>query len=173
MIMGCKASSMVMFKEMNTYSKVHLDSKSALVKGGYVLIIGLNTQKAIHLGHLLSISFPEGSYAYLSSTPSCFKTRINRHLNRDKEPKWHIDYLLSDATISQLVLCDTERRLECILSQALVDAFPFILGFGSSDCRCQSHLYFANDGLELELGIKKAISEVLLPQESFMKLTEL
>jgi len=170
--MGLKASSVKILEEMNTYSNVRLDSKAALVKGGYVLIIGLNTRRTIHVGSLGGISFPEGFYAYLGSALGSFKSRLNRHLTRDKKPKWHIDYLLSEATVSQLFLCDTERRLECILSQALVGAFSFIPGFGSSDCRCQSHLYFADDGLELELGIKKAISEVSFPRESFMKLAE-
>ncbi len=154
-------------KELITYPKVSLDNlKVSSTKGGYILIIQLNAMRRTRVGSLGVVPFPEGFYAYLGSALGGFKSRVNRHLTKDKKAKWHIDYLLSEAKFLQVILCETERRLECLLSQALVDEFSFIPGFGSSDCKCKSHLYFANDDLCLELGIRKAIAEVALPLKS-------
>lgn len=159
-------------KEMTTYPKVCLDDLTvSSAKGSYILIMLLNSEKKIRVGSLGGIPFPEGFYTYLGSALGGFKSRVNRHLTEDKKPKWHIDYLLSEAKVLRVIFCETERRLECLLSQALVDGFSFIPGFGSSDCRCQSHLYFANDESSLKLGIRKAIAEIALPREFFMELT--
>lgn len=158
-------------KEMITYPKVSLDDlEVSSIKGGYVLFAQLDAGKRIHVGSLGVIPFAEGFYAYLGSALGGFKSRVNRHLTEDKEPKWHIDYLLNEAKVLRVILCETERRLECPLSQALVGGFSFIPGFGSSDCQCQSHLYFANDRSSLELGVRKAIAQVALPREFFKEM---
>ena len=159
-------------KEMTTYPKVCLDDlRASSAKGGYILVVKLDAEKKIHVGSLGAIPFSEGFYAYLGSALGGFKSRVNRHLTEGKKSKWHIDYLLSEAKVLKVILCETGRRLECLLSQAMVDEFSFIPGFGSCDCRCQSHLYFANDRPSLQLGIRKAIAEVALPQESFKEMT--
>ena len=153
---------------MTIHPKVRLDDQRfRTAKGGYVLIVELDAKKDIHVGSLGMISFLGGFYAYLGSALGGFKSRVNRHLTETKKPKWHIDYLLSEAKVLQVILCETERRLECLLSRSLINKFSCVSGFGSSDCRCKSHLYFANDRHHLESGIRRAITEVALPQESF------
>jgi Uri superfamily endonuclease len=155
-------------QEITIYPKVRLDAlRLGAARGGYVLIVRLDAKKNIQVGSLGIVSFPRALYAYLGSALGGFKSRLNRHLAEHKKPKWHIDYLLSEGQVLQIILCETERRLECLLSQALVDRFAFIPGFGSSDCQCKSHLYFANDAARLESGIGTAIAEVALPHESF------
>ena len=158
---------------MTIYPKVRLDDlRLSTAKGGYVLIVELDAKKNIDVGSLGLISFSGGFYAYMGSALGGFKARVNRHLAEGKKPKWHIDYLLTEAKVVQVILCETERRLECLLSQALVDRFSVVPGFGSSDCRCKSHLCFANDRSRLESGITTAIAEVASPQESFKEATE-
>ncbi len=133
-------------------------------KGGYILIIKLDTTKKIGVGKLGMLSFPQGFYAYLGSALGGFKARVNRHLhylNRSKKPRWHIDCLLAEANVVRVILYETEERLECLLSQALANELLPIPGFGSSDCHCQSHLYFAPDIPMLESSILKAISRTV------------
>jgi len=154
-------------KEMTIYPKVRLDHlRFGAARGGYVLILALDAKKNIQVGSLGVVSFLGGFYAYLGSALGGFKSRMNRHLTEDKKPKWHIDYLLSEANVLQVILCETERRLECLLSRTLINECSCVPGFGCSDCRCKSHLYFANDRHHLESDIRRAIAEVALPQES-------
>ena len=156
---------------MLAYSKVCLnDLRTGSAKGSYILVAKLDVEKEIPVGSLGVVAFQEGFYAYLGSALGGFKSRVNRHLIKSKTPKWHIDYLLNEASLLQVFLCETERRLECLLSRVMIDEISFIPDFGSSDCRCQSHLYFANDKLGLQLGIRKAVAEIALPYESFKEM---
>lgn len=154
-------------KEMSAFPRVSLyDPEIASTKGSYVLIVGLHAEKRIHVGNLGVIPFPPGCYAYLGSALGGFKSRLNRHLTKDKKQKWHIDYLLSEAQVLQVILCEVERRLECLLSQVLANEFSSVPGFGSSDCRCKSHLYFADNRACLERGIRRAIADMALPRQA-------
>lgn len=151
---------------MTIYPKVRLDDlRLSTAKGGYVLIVELDAKKNIDVGSLGLISFSGGFYAYMGSALGGFKARVNRHLAEGKKPKWHIDYLLTEAKVVQVILCETERRLECLLSQVLANEFSSVPGFGSSDCRCKSHLYFADNRAYLERGIKRAIADMALPRQ--------
>jgi len=151
---------------MTTFPSVSLyGPEVASTKGSYVLIVGLDAEKRIHLGSLGVIPFPQGCYAYLGSALGGFKSRLNRHLTKHKKQQWHIDYLLSEAQVLQVILCEVERRLECLLSQVLANEFSSVPGFGSSDCRCKSHLYFADNRAYLERGIKRAIADMALPRQ--------
>jgi len=71
--------------------------------------------------------------------------RINRHLSRVKRVRWHIDYLLEKGRVKGVLYAPTGERLECHLAQRLERVFRSYPGFGSSDCRCSSHLFFSED----------------------------
>ncbi len=118
------------------------------MKGSYVLLIELTEEQTITTGSLKAIYFPRGYYAYVGSAMGGFKSRLNRHLKSDKKPHWHIDYLLEKAAISEIILCETKDRTECAIAQALSCQFDSIPGFGSSDCKCRSHLFFAIDKIK-------------------------
>ena len=113
------------------------------MKGNYVLIIKLACNKNIPVGKLGYIHFPTAFYAYIGSAMNGFESRLLHHLRRKKKPHWHIDYLLEQAELEEIVLCLVEQKKECSLAQALSEEFQSISGFGSSDCKCRSHLYFA------------------------------
>ena len=118
------------------------------MKGSYVLLIELPEEQTIATGSLKAIYFPGGYYAYVGSAMGGFKSRLNRHLKSNKKPHWHIDYLLEKASISEIILCETNDRAECTIAQALSRQFGSIPGFGSSDCKCRSHLFFATDKMK-------------------------
>ena len=72
------------------------------------------------------------------------KPRLRRHLGDHKKLHWHIDYLLQKACIKSILLCETDGRAECTIARALGHQFDSIPGFGSSDCKCRSHLFLAS-----------------------------
>jgi Uri superfamily endonuclease len=115
------------------------------VKGSYVLLIELPEERTITAGSLKDIRFQSGCYAYVGSALSGLRSRLSRHLKQDKKLHWHIDYLLLWASISDIIICETEERIECTIAEILRRRFNSILGFGSSDCKCASHLFFTGN----------------------------
>ena len=119
--------------------------------GSYILLIEMPEGQPITVGSLKTICFPGGYYAYAGSALGGFKSRLNRHLRIDKKIHWHIDYLLQKATIKDIIICQTEDRTECAIAQALSHQFDSIPRFGSSDCRCHSHLFSATEEMKGEI----------------------
>ena len=113
------------------------------MKGSYILLIKLPEEQTIIIGSLQTRHFPRGYYAYVGSAMSGFKSRLRHHLKSNKKLHWHIDYLVEKASITGVILCETNDRAECTIAQALDHQFNSIPGFGCSDCRCRSHLFFS------------------------------
>ncbi len=118
------------------------------MKGSYVLLIKLPEEQTITIGIRQAPRFPRGYYAYVGSAMGGFQSRLRHHLKNNKRLHWHIDYLLQKASINSIILCETNDRAECAVAQALSRRFDSIPGFGSSDCKCRSHLFFAADEIE-------------------------
>jgi Uri superfamily endonuclease len=120
------------------------------IKGAYVLILWLASAKDVTVGKLGTISFARGFYAYVGSAmgPAGFK-RVERHLDisagRRKTQKWHVDYLLTVSEVIETIEIVTQERIECGIAQNLGKnpSLACIEGFGSSDCRCRSHLFYS------------------------------
>ncbi len=119
--------------------------------GSYILLIQLPEDKTINVGNLKAVQFPRGYYAYVGSAMGGLKARLNHHIKENKKPHWHIDYLLRSASITGIILCESEHGIECDIAQALKYRFNSIPGFGSSDCKCPSHLFFATEEMEQEI----------------------
>ncbi len=132
------------------------------MKGSYVLLIKLPEAQIIAIGSLEALYFPRGHYAYVGSAMGGFKSRLSRHLRGNKKPHWHIDYLLQKASISNIILCETRERAECTIAQALRQRFDSVPGFGSSDCKCPSHLLFAAGGRQMQSIIKATLSQLAM-----------
>jgi Uri superfamily endonuclease len=111
--------------------------------GIYLLMIRLHGPKWIQIGGLGHRFFRRGSYAYVGSARGGVSSRLNRHLKEEKRPHWHIDYLLRYAEIEVIVYGECASDKECVLANELSRSFRSILGFGSTDCRCTSHLFFS------------------------------
>ena len=121
-------------------------------QGTYCLILRLDRASTIPVGRLGAARFARGWYCYVGSALAHLEQRVARHLRAQKRHRWHIDYLLTRAQVRAVVLLRSPQRLECRLSREL--AFfagpPVLAGFGSSDCRCPSHLhYFQRKPLDL------------------------
>jgi Uri superfamily endonuclease len=115
-------------------------------KGIYCLIFK-NPACTVTVGALGPVPFAAGWHIYVGSAlGSGGLARLERHIhlsrNRDKPPKWHIDWLSLSPHFSlrSSVYALTEERLECRLAEAL--GGESVPGFGCSDCTCASHLLY-------------------------------
>ena len=133
------------------------------MKGSYVILIRLPKAETITIGSLSDVYFPRGYYAYAGSALSGVKSRLNRHFSRNKKLHWHIDYLLQKASITDIIIGESEGRVECAMAQALSAQFNSIPGFGSSDCHCPSHLFYAAEGSQMKSAIMKTLESMAVP----------
>jgi len=115
---------------------------STFLIGSYMLLIHLSRDKKINVGKLGSIFFKKGMYLYVGSAMTSLCGRINYHHKKMKKPHWHIDYLLNEARILGAFLFPSDRKIECLIASHLTEKFLYMPRFGSSDCRCKSHLFF-------------------------------
>jgi len=114
------------------------------MKGSYIILIELKQDKNIEIGKLGEIFFKKGHYLYIGSALNGLEQRITRHLKDDKKLHWHIDYLLKNAEIIDIYYKKSIIREECEISEKLNEHFPSVTGFGCSDCRCKSHLFYGD-----------------------------
>lgn len=125
------------------------------MKGIYALLIKVKRKVNIQIGKLGKFEFPKGWYLYIGSGKNGLEKRVKRHLRKKRNLFWHIDYLLSapDTEIEKVWI--KEGGKECSLAKriAQTDIFKIpVPGFGSSDCRCKSHLFLiCQKGKEINL----------------------
>jgi Uri superfamily endonuclease len=113
--------------------------------GTYALFLVCASVCRIQVGRLGRLRTKPGYYAYIGSAfgPGGIYARIAHHIRSANRCHWHIDYLRQ---ITQPVSCwythDPIRREHewAGLVAALPQAEIPLVGFGSSDCRCRSHL---------------------------------
>lgn len=115
------------------------------MKGTYVLLIELPKSTDIQVGRLGKIKFQAGFYAYVGSALSGLESRIGRHLRKEKKLYWHIDHLLLHGRIRNIFYAEGSEKKECDTAKGLTARFATIKGFGSSDCDCESHLFYSED----------------------------
>lgn len=109
----------------------------------YILWVVLDKDIQIKIGRLGRINFKKGFYLYVGSAKKNFKPRIERHLLKKKKIFWHIDYLLCAKYTQIKDIWLSVKTEECQIAKALnQQGYSFINRFGSSDCRCSSHLFF-------------------------------
>ncbi|MFQ5996524.1 MAG: DUF123 domain-containing protein [Dehalococcoidales bacterium] len=133
------------------------------MKGSYVILIKLPKAQTITIGRLSDVYFPRGYYAYVGSALRSVKARLSRHLGRNKKRHWHIDYLLPKASITDIIIGESEDRIECAVARALSSQFDSVPGFGSSDCHCPSHLFYATEGSQMKSAIMKTLEAMAIP----------
>ena len=115
--------------------------------GIYVLLLHLPEEKTITIGKLGTFDFPSGWYAYIGSAmgPGGLVARIKHHLQVQEKPHWHIDYLRQEADLQEIWLSpDTVKREEewVDLMIDVPGTAAFADGFGASDSRQETHLFF-------------------------------
>ena len=125
------------------------------MKGFYILVICIPENTNIKIGALGNILFSKGYYLYIGSAlgnsgSSTLKNRVKRHFTspNNKKTHWHIDYLLNNPSsiIFHLYLIPISQNFECLIANELNNISDgFIKKFGSSDCKCKSHLIYFED----------------------------
>lgn len=125
-------------------------------QGTYTLIIDIPEEKSITVGKLGNFRFPKGSYTYTGSALGkgglSLRQRVARHLQKEKNKRWHIDFLLSnvDITITAIVAAHSTYNMECEINRSIIEKLGgkiIIKSFGASDCQkhCGSHLLYIGE----------------------------
>ena len=113
------------------------------MKGIYVLIVQVGTDMVLGIGALGEVKFRKSLYAYVGSTQKNLQKRIERHMRDDKKCFWHIDYLLQEENtkVIEAFFKEGKKAEECVIAKEIDEKGERIEGFGSSDCKCKSHLF--------------------------------
>lgn len=138
----------------------------------YALVI--RADRSARVGRLGLLRF-RGTYAYVGSAMGkTARGRIQRHMDiaagRRTGGFWHVDRLLLIGDLKAVVRAETTERRECAVASRMdrvaAEAVP---RFGSSDCRCKSHLFRldANDPIG---AVSRAMNELgLRPQATVLR----
>lgn len=128
------------------------------MKGIYLLVIEVKKDIKVSVGSLGILTFNKGYYVYVGSAQNSLEKRIARHLltkkgSNAKKLFWHIDYLLEDDNVEIVkVFYKTGKKSEeCEIARELSKTEFFISKFGSSDCKCVSHLFKIKDLNKLDV----------------------
>jgi Uri superfamily endonuclease len=122
---------------------------AAVDPGIYALLIYVPYDLSLNIGQLGTVEFKRGYYAYVGSALGGISARVRRHLRMEKKVHWHIDHLLLHARAVDVVAARGRGRKECTVAAELSKRLPGVKGFGSSDCDCESHLFYSPDFDEL------------------------
>ena len=134
------------------------------VPGIYTLVLHLIDERESSVGSLGKISFAAGYYTYTGSGrgPGGLK-RVQRHLQVlqgiKTTKRWHIDYLLPFTSFQEVFVTPTQADLECQIASSIGERLASIKGFGCSDCRCQSHLHYAEGSERMMQAVWEAHSQ--------------
>ncbi|MCB0197755.1 MAG: GIY-YIG nuclease family protein [Anaerolineae bacterium] len=115
--------------------------------GTYALILYAKAPVNLEIGKLGLLRGQPGYYLYCGSAfgPGGLAARLKHHRKIAKRPHWHIDYLHKKLVLSHIWYSHEPIKREHDWAQLLGTetsaSFPQ-LGFGSSDCKCLSHLIY-------------------------------
>jgi Uri superfamily endonuclease len=123
----------------------HLDLPAE--RGTYVLILRSRRVSELTIGALGQVQLQPGFYIYVGSARGWggLRSRVSRHLKASKKPHWHIDYLSRNMPVITVWYAETAAVQEHQWARAMGGgslAKAVIKGFGASDCRCESHLFY-------------------------------
>ena len=117
--------------------------KEAHDRGAYLLILQLKRAHTIKAGSLSRITLKKGWYVYVGSAMKNLSKRIERHMRLRKQMHWHIDWLRQVADCVTALPIRSSEREECNIAKDLRKILRLeIEGFGASDCKCSSHLFY-------------------------------
>jgi Uri superfamily endonuclease len=115
--------------------------------GTYALVFRAKRKKRLIIGKLGILKLQPGYYVYVGSAfgPGGLKARIGHHRKSSGRRHWHVDYLSEHLAPDEVWYTNDpthrEHHWSEVLSHTAGASIP-LPGFGSSDCRCISHLYF-------------------------------
>jgi Uri superfamily endonuclease len=120
-----------------------LETRTELIPSihqSYAVYFSITKVIEIYIRRFGSLMFQPGTYVYVGSAKKGIRSRVSRHLRKEKKVYWHIDYLLTRNEVSPLGFI-TSTATECQLNQS-INGQIVVFGFGSTDClaNCGSHL---------------------------------
>lgn len=124
-------------------------------KGCYVLVLWLGEPQQVEVGKLGKLAFQAGYYLYVGSAFGAggIAGRLKHHLNPQKR-HWHVDWLRSMAKLQEVWYREAKWSGECQWATEL-SKLPHLTrpypGFGASDCRCSSHLFYCPSAAALSV----------------------
>ena len=129
---------------------IGIDFNPKVTKGTYILILKLNREKSIQVSKLGRFKFAPGYYAYIGSgfCSGGLAGRLNHHFKSTAKLHWHIDYLREWTSIEQVWFSDQQIHREhdwAKLMNQMDGVRAGIKGFGCSDCRCETHLFYFDE----------------------------
>ena len=130
-------------------------------RGVYTLVLRLDDDLKACVGSLGRVSFRQGYYSYTGSAlGKGGLKRVQRHLQimegKKATRRWHIDWLLPLTRLEEAILTFTTERLECRIAGRIGARLEPVPGFGSTDCRCASHLHFSFNREEMLDAVRDA-----------------
>lgn len=134
--------------------------------GTYALILHCSHRREIDFGKHGKMTLRKGCYVYVGSAFGYggLSARIKRHCQISKSFHWHIDYLRPAVKINKvwysLDPVKREHQWADIFNGTHGVKVP-IKGFGSSDCNCDSHLFFFDNAPSIKK-FRKQIEQVIL-----------
>ena len=115
--------------------------------GTYAFILRNLSHRKVQIGRWRRIDIEPGYYIYVGSAfgPGGLQARISRHLRIKKTKHWHIDYLRDFMNPLGVWYSHASEHFEHRWAQTLhtMDNMQPIQGFGCSDCKCHSHLFWS------------------------------
>jgi Uri superfamily endonuclease len=112
------------------------------LRGGYLLLIHLKYPLEVKT-RSKKFQLSSGWYVYVGSAMNTLLGRLHHHEGRKRKPFWHIDFLLQEADLRYAFLLPWNQPLESLISSR-ISGRP-IPGFGASDVREDSHLFWYSE----------------------------
>lgn len=115
--------------------------------GTYALVLACQKTITLRIGRLGDLALKPGVYVYVGSAlgPGGLSARIAHHRRISHRPHWHIDHLRAVCDLVEIWFTTAMGRYEHRWAKAMARlpaATMPVPGFGSSDCACQTHLFW-------------------------------
>ncbi|WP_324736155.1 DUF123 domain-containing protein [Thermococcus sp. SY098] len=114
------------------------------MRGSYFLVVKVERDIIVRTKRK---EFPlkAGYYVYVGSAMNSLEKRVERHFRKDKNLHWHVDFLLKESELLRAYLIPSDAKIEEKLSMEVSKFGKPIKGFGASDLRIGSNLYYFKD----------------------------
>ena len=125
-------------------------------KGIYILELFAEKDFSISAKKFMKVTFPKGYYYYIGSAQKNLKSRLERHLRKEKIIHWHIDHLTSHKSLNitnTFIIPEAVKNIEAKIANNFVDYFDaqiIVNGFGNSDTKeTKTHLFYKIDPIHI------------------------
>ena len=90
--------------------------------GTYILVFSVKEEMTFPVGKLGTLVLQPGTYVYVGSAhgPGGLAARVGRHLRPHKRAHWHIDYVTTHISPTEVRYVTGEEALECVWVQELL-----------------------------------------------------